>query len=105
MERVAVQYLLIVIFGMLIFIGLERLLQPFLVNPLYMILIGGGLIFFAKKFPFKIGIPRVVGGIILFITLKPFLVTYISSAYIFIGMGVAGMFFLPKMTTFLDKYI
>ena len=81
------------------------MLQPFLINPVYMFLIGFGLIYFAKKLPFHVGIPRVVGGIIVFITLKPYVINYISSAYLFIGLGIGGLIYLPRLRKIVDRYI
>lgn len=105
MEKEAVKTLLIVVSGMLIFLGIERLLQPFLENPLFIFAIGVALIIFAKRIPVKLGIVRAIGGILIFITLKPFVINFVSSAFIFIAAGVAGFMFLPKFTKFIDKFI
>lgn len=97
MVSIAVRYLLISIFGMFIFLGVERALLPFMRFKFVFLGVGVALLVYSKKLPFDIAIVRIVAGILIFIVVKPFVFNFVHLWYLFVLVGLGGLIFLDDI--------
>ena len=89
--------------GVIVFMGINQLLNPFLTQFSILVLLSGViLIVFAKKIQKKIGIKdditHTVGGVLVFLGLKNYLITFVSDfAFIFLIVGTILILFRREL--------
>jgi hypothetical protein len=90
--------------GVLVFFGLEGGLSKFIVDyQLWILVVGIVLIYLAGKVNGYKGLVRVVGGSIVFLAVKPWLLPYMGYWYFFVVAGLLGMIFADSIVRMVES--